>query len=349
MKLSIISFTVRGIRLAEELAERWQRENRLEEPPALYAKCAAFFEKGADSPIIRVLDSVTEWAGERMSGEGALVFIGACGIAVRAIAPWLTDKSRDNPVLVMDERGEFVIPILSGHLGGANELAAQIAALMGAVPVITTATDINHVFSVDLFAKKNGLEIVNRDGIAKVSARALAGGTLTVSVQGEFLPDENSADSSEPGNPVPEGIRLVEYPPKEPADIVVGMGCKRGKDPVEIADFIARSLREAGILEGEILALATIDRKKDEEGFLRWCREKRVPLLACSAEELAQVQGEFHGSEFVREQVGVDNVCERAALRASGPGGVLVYEKKRAEGMTLAIARREWSVTWDAG
>ena len=365
MKLNVISFTEKGIRLAEKLGEQWQRENRLAEPPALYAKCSAFEKK---SPVIRVSGSVTAWAGERMESEGALVFIGACGIAVRAIAPWVKDKCRDNPVLVMDERGEYVIPILSGHLGGANELAEEIARVMGAVPVITTATDINRVFSVDLFAKKNGLEIVNREGIAKVSARALAGEILTASIQEKFLPDAGSLFSSELENQTGGEIRVVKYPPEQPVDLViseekkkfpckillrpklyvVGMGCKRGKDAGAVADFIARSLREAGISEGEVLALATIDQKKEELGFLQWCQKKRVSFFTYSAEELAEVPGEFHGSEFVKEQVGVDNVCERAALKACGPGGVLVCEKKKAEGMTLAIARREWSVTWNA-
>lgn len=114
---------------------------------------------------IAVQESVSVWAGEQMAAHHALVFVGACGIAVRAIAPWITDKLHDSPVLVMDEQGQYVIPLLSGHVGGANELAVRLAEELGAVPVITTATDLHGSFAVDLFAKRNDLWIHNRRGL----------------------------------------------------------------------------------------------------------------------------------------------------------------------------------------
>ena len=114
---------------------------------------------------IAVQESVSVWAGEQMAAHHALVFVGACGIAVRAIAPWITDKLHDSPVLVMDEQGQYVIPLLSGHVGGANELAVRLAGELGAVPVITTATDLHGSFAVDLFAKRNDLWIHNREGL----------------------------------------------------------------------------------------------------------------------------------------------------------------------------------------
>lgn len=106
-----------------------------------------------------------------MSEKKALIFIGACGIAVRAIASSVNNKLKDSPVIVIDELGKFVIPILSGHVGGANELTVLLAAMMNATPVITTATDINNKFAVDVFAKKCRLAIVNKDGIAEYHQR----------------------------------------------------------------------------------------------------------------------------------------------------------------------------------
>ena len=119
--------------------------------------------------------SLSDWTRQQFAEKNAIVVIGACGIAVRMIAPFVSDKLSDSPVVVADEAGTFVIPLLSGHMGGANELAEQIAGQIGGIPVITTATDVNHTFSVDLFAKKCGLSIYNREGIAKVSAKILDG------------------------------------------------------------------------------------------------------------------------------------------------------------------------------
>lgn len=104
-----------------------------------------------------------------------MLFVGAAGIAVRAIAPLVKDKLTDPAVLVMDEAGQFVIPILSGHVGGANELARLIAGLCQAVPVITTATDVNRVFAVDVFAAKNSLIIADREAARHVAMDLLEG------------------------------------------------------------------------------------------------------------------------------------------------------------------------------
>lgn len=139
MRLSIISFTENGKQLSESIVKLLERELEIR----LYTKCEAGIKDNRYSDILFVKISVGDWAKERMQEQNALLFIGACGIAVRAVAPHLTDKLHDVPVLVMDEKGKYVIPILSGHMGGANDLANHIAKKTGAVPVITTATDLN--------------------------------------------------------------------------------------------------------------------------------------------------------------------------------------------------------------
>ena len=377
MKVSIISFTIKGIELSLKIKKAFSGET--EEDLCLYTKCShaekslterKLTEKDlVESGLSYVEQPLTEWTGEQMKKRRSLLFIGACGIAVRAIAPFLTDKLNDVPVLVMDEQGRFVIPVLAGHVGGANELAVSLAERMGSTPVITTATDLNHCFAVDLFARRNALHIVNKDGIAKVSSRILAGEEVTMAVEeGHFREEEAGI----PGEKrlleeinVPEGIRLVSTESLadvlvapasygqgrlltlRPKEYVIGIGCKRGKAAEQIDHFVNRALKESGISMEQVAAFASIDRKKDEEGILWMSSHYGIPFVTYSAEELQQVEGTFHASEFVKSQVGVDNVCERAALRFSGPDGILITGKQAEDGITAAIVKRRWSVSFD--
>jgi cobalt-precorrin 5A hydrolase len=382
MKVSIISFTLKGIELSLKIKKAFSGET--EEELCLYTKCShaekslterKLTEKNlaekdlVESGLSYVEQPLTEWTGEQMKKRRSLLFIGACGIAVRAIAPFLTDKLNDVPVLVMDEQGRFVIPVLAGHVGGANELAVSLAERMGSTPVITTATDLNHCFAVDLFARRNALHIVNKDGIAKVSSRILAGEEVTMAVEeGHFREEEAGI----PGEKrlleeinVPEGIRLVSTESLadvlvapasygqgrlltlRPKEYVIGIGCKRGKAAEQIDHFVHRVLKESGISMEQVAAFASIDRKKDEEGILWMSSHYGIPFVTYSAEELQQVEGTFHASEFVKSQVGVDNVCERAALRFSGPDGILITGKQAEDGITAAIVKRIWSVSFD--
>lgn len=411
MKVSIISFTLKGIELSLKIKKAFSGET--EEELCLYTKCShaekrlterKLTEKNlVESGLSYVEQPLTEWTGEQMKKRRSLLFIGACGIAVRAIAPFLTDKLNDVPVLVMDEQGRFVIPVLAGHVGGANELAVSLAERMGSTPVITTATDLNHCFAVDLFARRNALHIVNKDGIAKVSSRILAGEEVTMAVEEGHLQEGEAGSTGgrkvpREGN-VPEGIRIVpcsaestedapavsaesttdapvaftessaEIPDitEAPVDVlvapasygkgrlltlrpkeyVIGIGCKRGKAAEQIDHFVNRALKESGISMEQLAAFASIDRKKDEEGILWMSSHYGIPFVTYSAEELQQVEGTFHASEFVKSQVGVDNVCERAALRFSGPDGILITGKQAEDGITAAIVKRRWSVSFD--
>lgn len=432
MKVSIISFTLKGIELSLKIKKAFSGET--EEELCLYTKCShaekslterKLTEKNlAESGLSYVEQPLTEWTGEQMKKRRSLLFIGACGIAVRAIAPFLTDKLNDVPVLVMDEQGRFVIPVLAGHVGGANELAVSLAERMGSTPVITTATDLNHCFAVDLFARRNALHIVNKDGIAKVSSRILAGEEVTMAVEeGHFREEVQTLRGRRVSRKtnIPDGIRLVSCIPEfhtdipivmteviedipaasaestedvpvvsvesitdatvafsessagipgvtespvdilvapasygqgrlltlRPKEYVIGIGCKRGKAAEQIDHFVNRALKESGISMEQVAAFASIDRKKDEEGILWMSSHYGIPFVTYSAEELQQVEGTFHASEFVKSQVGVDNVCERAALRFSGPDGILITGKQAEDGITAAIVKRIWSVSFD--
>ena len=383
MKLAIISFTENGIKLSKTVAKRLSGHK-----VTLYTKCSRYTAE--DLKVQRVKESLQVWTAQRMAEGDALLFIGACGVAVRAIAPNLTDKLHDVPVLVMDEEGQYVIPILSGHVGGANELAREFADLMDARPVITTATDVQKKFAVDLFAKRNHLEIMNKDGIAKVSAKALAGEQLTIVVRAkniecyhpkfcevceeDFTEAENQLlreasmhkqDQEVCGVEPP--LRLVPYVKNQQIDIVVsempdnknaliwlrpkryvvGMGCRKNKASEELLAFYQETLEQAMVEPGEVYALASIDKKKDEPGLLAISERMRIPFFTYTAEELNRVGECVHSSEFVKAQVGVDNVCERAAFAGCGVSGWLIYEKHAFDGMTIAIAERNWSVILD--
>lgn len=353
MTVSVISFTENGERLSCRLAEqcvdfsveRYSKRKRCEKS-----------EDAAGSVYVK--ESLTDWVREQFEKKNALLFIGACGIAVRAIAPILKDKCTDSPVLVMDEGGKYVIPILSGHIGGANGLANEIAEQMKAVPVITTATDLNRRFAVDVFAKKNGLWIRNREGIVQVSAKILQGEEITISVGEEHCKVTGT---------LPEFVRLVPFPPSVETDVVItekeemyaakllltpkeyvlGIGCRKGTTKEQLLAFVTEQLEQLGISFSQICEIASIDLKKEEEGLKQFALHAGIPFVTYSTEELAAVEGMFCESEFVRRTVGIGNVCERAALRACGAGGQLALEKRAQDGMTLAVARRTWEVTFD--
>jgi cobalt-precorrin 5A hydrolase len=274
-----------------------------------------------------------------------IIFIGASGIAVRSIAPFVKDKLTDSPVLVIDELGQFVIPLLSGHVGGANDLAQVISKAIGATPVITTATDINKAFAVDVFAEKNGLRILNKSKIKNVSSKILKGETIIikselsditfVGLQPEHVKlfdGEGSVDvliTEKEENF--DGLVLI------PKRTIIGMGCKKDKSFDELLDFLARHYVIED-LKKDIYAITSIDVKAKEKGLLSLAAYLDTFFITFTAEELEKIGGDFSGSDFVKQTVGVDNVSERSAVAL----GATLSKKKIAEkGMTLAEANRE--------
>ena len=229
-------------------------------------RAIAFTEKGQGwqeklgFPVTRGVP-VMQWAREAFADADALLFIGACGIAVRAIAPLCRDKAADPAVLVMDEMGRHIIPILSGHIGGANDLALLLAERTGAEPVLTTATDVRGVPAIDSWAMKNDCAIENKAAIQAVSAAALAGKLVGVAItEREIRP------------PFPVTLFL------RPRTLTLGVGCKRGTDAAHLEDCFRVFLHENGVSPLSVRAVATIDVKKDEAAILALCEKYRFPL-----------------------------------------------------------------------
>lgn len=267
----------------------------------------------------------------------AFVFVGAAGIAVRAIAPYVKSKLSDPAVVVTDECGQFVIPLLSGHAGGANELARRLGEALSAIPVITTATDINDVFSVDTFARQEHLAIVEKDEIKHLSGALLEGKPI-----GALTPECGFVISGKPvGQPFSHTLHLV------PQDLVLGVGCRSGVSGDELYRFVSDTFDEQGWSLYRIRAVASIDAKKEEAGLIALSDRLGVTFLTYPAARLAEQPGDFQASGFVQQTVGVDNVCERSALCAAVCEGWLPPESrfedfcllpKCAErGMTLAV------------
>ncbi len=290
----------------------------------------------------------------------AILFVGAIGIAVRHIAPFVSDKSADSPVLVLDEKGLYIIPILSGHLGGANEIAMALSNATSKA-IITTATDLEGVFSVDSFAKKMGFYLPDKKGILPLSKASLEGRGLDVKIDSEF--SYNISD-------LPSNFRLVDDS-DDIADLwihssceknshlnsrgthlyfqpyIVGMGSKKGKTFDELLAFYEECLEACGIKKEEVFFLASIDLKKEEIGLLRLASYHQMKFVTYSSDELQDLVGDFYESDYVKSVTGVSNVCQRAALLGAKQYSQnkekarLVSKRIARDGMTFAVAKRE--------
>lgn len=290
-----------------------------------------------------------------------ILFISSCGIAVREISPYIKNKFSDSPVLVMDEKSKFIIPILSCHLGGANKIAKNLSAKLSAFPVITTATDVQEKFSIDVFAKNNGLIILNRDGIKKISSKILNNEIISVWINEKI--NYSKLD-------VPKYFKIIS--PNEDfkfADVkidfakektncilqlrpklyCVGIGCKKNKSFEELYDFLKRILIEnLNLMPDEVSSISSIDIKKSEMGLLILSQFLNIPFYTYSTEKLNSVEGNFSESDFVKKITGISNICERAAKLSSGEDGKIILKKTSFNGMTIALAKQESiNLNWD--
>ena len=287
---------------------------------------------------------LNDWTAARFPAARALIYIGAAGIAVRAVAPHLADKTADPAVLCVDEGGRFAVPLASGHLGGANELAHRIADAIGATAVITTATDVNGVFAVDEWARVQNCAIVGAERIKAVSGALLAGGTVGVRTAFPIGGTPPEGVTLTDGADVWVDVRRHDALTVVPRCLTLGVGCRRGTARETLERRFAAFCAAHNILPEAVAGAATIDRKARETGLAAFCAAHGWALEAFSAEALSAVAGDFTASAFVSAVTGVDNVCERAAVLASGGG--LLARKDASEGVTLALARRAVHLDW---
>lgn len=330
MQIEIISFTEQGSRLAENIRKELKPYG---ESNVVYGK--------------KMEQTLQEWCREAFLHAKLLIFVGAAGIAVRTIAPFVRDKFTDPAVLVVDEKGTYVIPILSGHVGRANEYAALLAEKLSATAVITTATDLNKKFAVDVFAQKNRLVIKDRVWAKKISAAILQGEKIGVFCEGAIvgnLPKELFRVSTQQQFSI--GIHTESH--LIPKAVTLGIGCRKGKPEQELEQFLLEQLEKQQIALESIACVASVDKKKEEPGIVAFCKKYGLKFQTFSAEQLSQVQGDFAESAFVEETIGVGNVCERAAMCAQhAQKAHFILNKTAQNGMTLAIAEKEWSVTFE--
>lgn len=337
MKIHIIAFTIRGAALCVSLTKEL---NSL-------GFDATGFSKYSKEGLTVFNGSLEEFCKDAFLRSNAVIFIGAAGIAVRGIAPFITTKDKDPAVIVIDEFGEYVIPILSGHIGKANELAVKVAEITKGKAIITTSTDLNGKFSVDVWAGKNDLHIENIDNIKYVSAAVLKGEKIhfecDYKVEGK-LPEFLTKEKANAGIHILKGksdqlfAKTLILRPKE---YFVGIGCRKNTREEDLEEFVTATLSKHEICCCLVNAIATIDIKEKEEAIIAFCKKHSYILKTYTSDELSEVKGDFSSSEFVKSIVGVDNVCERAAVLAS-KNGKLIINKKSRNGITVAVAMGEW-------
>lgn len=350
MPIAIITITRNGARLGA-------RMKPLLPDAALYALPRYMGQAGKSAiPIDGTLQELIATLWQEVDG---FVCIMATGIVIRMIAPLLEGKDIDPAVVVMDDAGKFAISLLSGHLGGANELAARCAYISGARAVITTATDANELPSFDMLAKDNGWEIedlsrvkllnsllLDEEPIAVVDDTGLVKsyfhGRGKLSFHDSFVSGLRSGtrgilfvtSSIIPPQLQSEGLLVLR-----PKNLLLGIGCNSGTKAEEILAVVNANLKRLFLSAASIKAIGTAEAKRHEPGLIAVAEAFSVPLLCYSSRELNEVSVPSPPSDHAMAAIGATGVAEPAALLSSGEGKLLL-KKVKSGNVTLAIAER---------
>jgi cobalt-precorrin 5A hydrolase / precorrin-3B C17-methyltransferase len=319
--IALVSVTRAGHTAATELEQTWPEARRYNGPaaeaiPRAFAEC------------------------------DAIVAFLAVGATVRLIAPLLTSKTEDPAVVCVDENLRYAVPVLGAHQGGGNDLARRVAAVLGAEPVITTASDAAGGAGLDDFGADLGFTVEPGSDLAAVGAAMLAGDRVTFTSDAEWPlpplpPNVVRTDRPEPGVPAVVVTDQKIHPAERvalfrPPSLRVGVGASRGAAAGEIGQLIDDVLAELGVSHQSVRHIATVDAKADEVGLLAAAAGRGWPVVTFPASRLAAVPVP-HPSEVVRRAVGTPSVAEAAALLA--PGSELLAAKRASAHATVAVAR----------
>jgi cobalt-precorrin 5A hydrolase len=329
MKIAVISVTSEGDIIAEKLKQSLDID--------LYPR-ETIKKSGIKSLTQRILK---EYKG--------VIFISSTGIAVRAIADYLESKDKDPAVLVIDSSAKFVISLLSGHLGGANEITMDIAEILECTPVITTATDNMGVTAPDMIAKNYGLVIDNLKIAKNIAAllvdkkevafldskniiEAPKGYTSNLEkAQGIVYTSHNLRETLEYNNFSVCEKNILKLIRK---DIILGLGCRKDFDPEKMKDLIKKVLEQYNLDERSIKSIATVEIKKNEKAILKLKEYLGCELKIFSIDEIKKVHLDYEGSDFVEKTIGVRAVCEPCVQLS---GARLITGKIKMQGMTVCI------------
>lgn len=349
MEISVIAITRNGVKIAGRL-RRELGGCRVYAPAKL---------DDGDGDVEWFRESTAARIGGAFREGGALVCIFSLGAVIRLIAPHLKSKKTDPAVIVIDDRASFVISVLSGHLGGANRLAEEIAGRLGATAVVTTAADVNHTIPVDMVGRDLGWRIEDDSAVTRVSAMMVNGerigvfqdagrrdwwsGPLPGNVtrygsMGELAESGSRGhliiSDRELGPDLPDNS--VVYRPKS---LVVGLGLHRGTTREKIGSGMRDALSSAGLHPGCVARLATVKKRADAAGLEEFGRESGIGIEYVDRDELAGVRTP-NPSAIVDAFEGTPSVSEAAAILVSG-GSLVVEKKKFPPDLTVAVARME--------
>lgn len=339
MKTAVIAITKHGAALARKLeGDRYISAKFRGEDPAHY------FEK-----------PIKELTAEIWPQYEALVYVVSLGAVVRTIAPFLKDKHVDPAVIVVDDKANFAISVLSGHVGGANELTERIAVQLGAQAVVTTASDVGKTIPVDILGRELGWTTDLAQNITKVSAAVVNEEPIA------FVQETGEKNWWRRDTPLPKNIHLVslndarayktvllvtdrlieeEFHAKavvyRPKSLVLGMGCDRGVTLEQVEEFVFTTLARHGLSFQSVRNVATVDLKQDEPALVEFCEKHQLQLMCFPSEQLKKITAP-NPSATVEKYVGTPGVCEPAAIVSSE--GDLIVPKQKAPMLTLAVAR----------
>jgi cobalt-precorrin 5A hydrolase len=351
MKYAIFTVTKNGAAIAQRVQK------------VLGSKCDVYIKEGRGRVLkgTYAYNSLAEYVGETFYRYDALVFIMATGIVVRMIAPYIVHKTQDPAVVVLDEQAKHVISLLSGHLGGANALALQLAEILGADPVITTATDVNGKTAVDVLAQELTMRIIPVEHIKNINAGIVQGDAIAFYIDKDMRQAKLylqqlqvkkicarivSAEEVQASDMLRVFItekNIIFIDDKllvlQPRRLVIGIGCRRNTTQEEIEQAFMLACKNIGRNPADITVVASSIVKKDEAGLLALAEKLNIPILFFTNEELQNKIDTYHltTSEFVQSKIGVGNVCEAAALCACQSGKLILHKTKLTK-VTVAIA-----------